>query len=92
MTTTEYGDAEMRALIGAVQEESRRTGWHWRYLNGCKVTHALRMDSMGLDTVAPCNVEGWSSEWLGTGSQAEYETAATLPRCRKCLQRMIEAK
>lgn len=37
---------------------------------------------------ALCGVEVWRSEdWYGTGSQAEYESAAARPKCRRCLAR-----
>lgn len=29
----------------------------------------------------------WPGDWLGTGSQAEYDKAARLPACRHCLRR-----
>jgi hypothetical protein len=34
-----------------------------------------------------CGVVVWPSEgWLGTGSQREYEHAASLPLCKRCVQ------
>jgi hypothetical protein len=31
-------------------------------------------------------VPSWPGEWLGTGSQAEYELAAGLPTCKRCYE------
>lgn len=90
------GDASAEALRGAVDRalaEADRTGWHWRYLPNGKRAHVLRLNSMsgGLDVVAACGIGAWPSDWLGTGSQTEYEQAATLPRCRRCIRRTIES-
>jgi hypothetical protein len=35
-----------------------------------------------------CGISVWLSEnWLGTGSQREYEHAASLPLCKRCVAR-----
>lgn len=81
-------DEGMRAVVDRVLDEARRTNWHWRYLVTGKVAHALRPPIAG---AAACGVDGWSTEWLGTGSQDEYERAATLPRCLRCLRRIVES-
>jgi hypothetical protein len=57
----------------------------WRYIPS---RHASVVHALGgpMSPVAFCGVEvAPSSEWRGTGSQAEYERAATLPRCSRCL-------
>lgn len=56
----------------------------WRYLPDGRVVHAL--DKPG-DNTAWCG--RWilpASQWLGTGSQREYEEAASLPKCGSCLR------
>lgn len=57
----------------------------WRYLPNGTVKHALRYSAA---RIAVCGVgPHWSApdDWYGTGSQAEYETAASLRECRRCL-------
>lgn len=84
--TTET-DEPLQALIDKVNVEEARTGWRWRYLITGNVAHALSQgDSVA---VAQCGIGGWSSEWLGTGGQGEYERAALLPRCRRCTRKTI---
>lgn len=57
----------------------------WRYLPGGAATHALDSGDAG----AACGVYTLpASNWRGTGSQREYETAAELPRCRNCLRKL----
>jgi len=54
----------------------------WRYLAGGTVVHAL--DLAG-DTAAACGVYTLpASDWRGTGSQREYETAELLRPCKRC--------
>lgn len=59
----------------------------WRYLPGGKVKHAL---SYPAAAVAICGTgPAWYAAvygWYGTGTQTEYETAAALPRCRRCVR------
>jgi len=56
--------------------------YEWRYVAGGIVVHALRRAG---DAGAMCGVTRLpASSWRGTGSQAEYETAAALPVCEKC--------
>jgi hypothetical protein len=65
--------------------------WEWRYFAQGRVAHALsRSGSMKLSRVAKCGAEPWliSGDWCGTGSQREYERAAELPRCKKCLRKI----
>lgn len=57
---------------------------NWRYLRQGKVRHAL---SYGTARMAQCGRgPGLWDDWLGTGSQAEYERAAELPTCTRCLK------
>lgn len=65
----------------------------WRYLPSRRVKHALPVESRsvaGHDVVALCGVQPpWRDwEWLGTGSQAEYETVRRLPECSRCTARV----
>lgn len=61
----------------------------WRYLPRGTVTHAFQRAPVGyasaLCGVAPLWYEP-RSDWYGTGSQVEYERAAALPKCRRCLR------
>ncbi|HYJ33800.1 MAG TPA: hypothetical protein VE326_11325 [Candidatus Binatia bacterium] len=89
---TESG-AEMRRLLERVREDAERTGWHWRYLETGMIAHALAAGAHGgLNRVAACGMfpRGYWSEWLGGGSQREYERAATMPKCRRCMRRAVE--
>lgn len=57
----------------------------WRYLLNGKVSHGLSDPHSAL---ARCGVGPWVSAaygWLGTGSQLEYEVAAALPKCQRCV-------
>jgi hypothetical protein len=56
----------------------------WRYTYMGERTHFL---VASYDRVARCGVSVInSSEWFGTGSQEEYDKAASLPKCKKCLR------
>ncbi len=58
----------------------------WRYLPNGRVVHALTGTS---DAGAVCGVYALpASEWRGTGNQNEYEQAAALPKCRRCVARI----
>lgn len=64
---------------------SRLDHYEWRYVRGGRCTHALKRS---LDLTARCGVSpSWFElfRWRGTGSQVEYETAAVLPRCKRCV-------
>lgn len=67
---------------------SKLDNYVWRYLPRCRVTHALSEPGV---YVARCGAApawfapGGADEWRGTGSQVEYETAAALPRCKRCV-------
>jgi hypothetical protein len=56
------------------------------YLPHGQVAHAIsNIGPRSLYTSAACRTgPGFGSFWLGTGTQDEYEKAATLPRCRRC--------
>jgi hypothetical protein len=68
----------------------------WLYLRCGAVVHALdRTGVYGLDTSrAVCgltalhwlNGDLYRRDWLGTGSQREYERAAALPKCERCVK------
>lgn len=60
------------------------TWTEWRYRTGSTMAHAIQPDEMR--RAAKCGIETreWF-DWLGTGNQAEYERAASLPRCQRCL-------
>lgn len=57
----------------------------WRYLPTGNRAHALQRagDMTALCGTAPTWFPG---SWYGTGSQGEYERAAALPRCKRCLK------
>ena len=56
----------------------------WRYLPRGRVQHAL-VDDDANATQARCGIEVfYLSQWYGTGSQDEYDHAATLPKCQRC--------
>jgi hypothetical protein len=66
---------------------TRPEHYEWRYLLGGRRTHAL---ISSLDRIALCGRGvGWrdgAEEWRGTGTQDEYERAARLPRCLRCVR------
>lgn len=65
-------------------------GWTRRYTPGGLVAHLIWEPdwSRGHPYVyvhAACGWSGVHEYWRGTGSQAEYDKAADLPECRRCL-------
>lgn len=67
--------------------------YEWRYLPGGAVTHALETpEDLAPQCASDSDIENrvaWAlarSSWRGTGSQSEYEHAAVLPRCKRCLR------
>lgn len=70
-------------------EAAMRRRWaEWRYTRDGRVKHALRHST---DALSLCGVGPWvSSEWRGTGSQAEYERRAMLPECRRCARYLTD--
>lgn len=68
----------------------------WRYLprgrGTSKTKHALVAGGLiGHGRVALCGRKTWDiAEWLGTGDQREYETAAGLRECGNCLRQIEE--
>lgn len=69
----------------------RREGEAWRYLKGGTVTHYLGVvgfdNIFGPRSMAECGASALhSSDWRGTGTQDEYERAASLRECKKCLR------
>jgi hypothetical protein len=64
-------------------------GIEWRYLRRSRVVHAIGYNSLTPAATARCGLSPWDpSDWLGTGTQIEYETADALPPCRRCLSRI----
>lgn len=62
--------------------------YQWRYVPTGEELHALRTaDNLcGHSSVAECGRAQWTCwAWHGTGSQNEYERAASLPKCPRCL-------
>lgn len=58
-----------------------------RYTPGGKVTHLIFAPDWAYPN--PAALCGWSGQkeyWRGSGGQEEYETAASLPTCRRCLR------
>lgn len=47
------------------------------------MAHLVRRSLYG-SRVAACGLYPWPSEFLGTGTQAEYERAERLPLCKRC--------
>ncbi len=58
----------------------------WRYLPGGKVVHALSYAAARVATCGTGPVWFAPDGWYGTGTQAEYEHAASLPQCKRCLR------
>lgn len=55
----------------------------WRYTRTGRVKHALPYADA---RTALCGTgPDWFSDWCGTGSQSEYEKAAVLPPCKRCV-------
>lgn len=62
----------------------------WLYLKNGKVAHALSTFT-GTRFVAECGAGAWRT-WYGTGSQDEYEQAASLPKCARCVKLVAESE
>lgn len=68
---------------------------HWRYLGQqSTAVHAVQaLQADGIRAVAACGLKpSWwrpGSGWRGTGSQEEYERAAALPRCGRCVRTLL---
>lgn len=74
----------MTAAVG--NQTYSRAYVEWRYLPRGLVAHALDTAS---EAAAICGASaGHGDYWLGTGTQDEYERAATLPECRRCAARL----
>lgn len=59
----------------------------WRYLPKGKVKHALPLYSNSVTGHSHTSLCGLCPEdWLGTGSQDEYEKAEVLPECGLCVR------
>lgn len=69
-------------------------GTVWLYIRDGHVVHALTTGMLGRANVSVCGVTPhyWARgvlyyrSWLGTGEQREYERAAALPRCKRCVK------
>lgn len=63
--------------------------FEWRYLSErSQAVHGFYRAPQG-GSPARCGVQPvWfgAGGWRGTGSQDEYERAATLPRCHRCVR------
>lgn len=57
-------------------------GYERRYSRGGSVAHAVNVQRYYPVSSAPCGF--MPEEWLGTGTQDEYERASTLPLCKTC--------
>lgn len=58
----------------------------WRYLMTGNTVHALASSG---DRVAVCGRAcAWFDHWRGTGNQDEYEHAATLRECKRCVAKV----
>ena len=59
----------------------------WFYVRSGKVIHARSRSMHGLDYTARCGTTpALFEDWLGTGNQKEYETVASLPKCKRCVK------
>jgi hypothetical protein len=54
------------------------------YVKRGRVSHAV--DTLFGNGGAVCGVYPWMG-WYGTGSQDEYDKAASMPRCQRCPER-----
>ncbi|HET8684142.1 MAG TPA: hypothetical protein VFM54_20050 [Micromonosporaceae bacterium] len=68
----------------------------WRYLHRGKVRHALGIEGYAITghaQRAACGLRpDWCEDWMGTGSQREYDRAAGLPECTRCAARVKPAE
>lgn len=61
----------------------------WRYRPTGKTRHVLITPD---SSHAACGVYTRGEEkWLGTGGDEEYKRLLSLPRCRRCVRRYVEA-
>lgn len=58
----------------------------WLYLKNGKVAHAHSTFTVSR-FIAECGAGAWAT-WYDTGSQDEYEQAASLPQCKRCLPKV----
>lgn len=54
------------------------------YLKRGRVSHAVNHDAGHV--MSECGLYAWP-HWYGTGSQDEYDKAASMPRCQRCPER-----
>lgn len=57
----------------------------WLYLRNGRVSHAVRSSETQYAEAWCGWGPQWPDTWRGTGDQREYERAAALPRCQRCL-------
>lgn len=66
----------------------------WRYLRSGKVRHNVYpgpIENQAGIGVSACRAHELPiEEWYGTGSQTEYERAATMPTCKRCADQTRE--
>lgn len=58
----------------------------WLYLPKGNVAHAFMVGD-DVSWIAECGTSSFGY-WHGTGSQDEYDKAAAMPRCKKCLPKV----
>jgi hypothetical protein len=71
-------------------------GFQRRYVYGGTVAHLLPnwvdLSRHPYEAALCVFSPQWPGAWLGSGSQNEEETAATLPICKRCLATLDEPK
>lgn len=72
--------AAMRAA-----QEKYKAGYTRLYTRRGTVAH-LSPDWRGTKSTLCPALPSWPGDWLGTGSQGEYELAAELPTCKRCYE------
>lgn len=69
----------------AIGDYTRVYGRNGRYAHLLTLNGSVDIDSAMCGRILwTCVREGEWKPWLGTGSQAEYEKAASLPLCPRC--------
>ena len=70
----------------SVQASQWRGGYTLVYLSQGRAAHYLAPNVSPNNSAAYslCGVTNWPTYWLGTGSQAEHDEAASRPLCKHC--------
>lgn len=58
------------------------TRYEWRYVPRGRVAHAIPFGESYSKSL--CGLYPWTTGWMGTGNQDEYDRAASLPVCQRC--------